>query len=240
MIDLNNLSVFQITALVVSIVFTILALGEIFYTLKNKGNVTKSPVLRFCVVIIIPFVAISAWALTILSSIEAFANNEAISIVVALVIGAGLCLATYFIAKAIEFSKKDNKEDEEVEIITIVNKEQKNEEELLSELTSVEKSLQELKDVIDDVIEESPKQEVAEVAQVEEIDQNEQVVEETQTFEENIEEPVEQEVQESVEQEEEVKDTEAEQKDNVPQIEDALDEMINSIIGKDDSQENKE
>lgn len=270
MIDLNNLSVFQITALVVSIVFTILALGEIFYTLKNKGNITKSPVLRFCLVIIIPFVAISSWALTILSSIEAFANNEAISIIVALVIGAGLCLASYFIAKAIEFSKKDNNEDDEVEVITVVNKEEKNEEELLSELTAVEKSLQELKDVIDDVIEDSPKQEVAEASQEETITQDEPVIEEIQETVEEIEQPAEkiEEIEESSEEKAETQEQEntenvVEEKQEpeiVPeeventeskteiepevkdniQIEKALEEMIDSIIDDNKSQGDNE
>lgn len=147
MININNLSTLTITSLSLSIVFTVLAIAGIFFSMYRKGSF-KNEFSKFACIVILPFVALTMWILTGLS-ISSLANNEALAIILSMIISAGVISIIYFIAKSID-SLKD-KEDE--------LDENASKQELVEELIKVETDLNNLKNIIDDVIDE-PKQAV--------------------------------------------------------------------------------
>lgn len=149
MISFNNLSTLTLTSLILAITFTVLAVAGIFFSIYKKGNI-KNGLAKICCLMILPYIALAMWTLAGLSIAKAFANNEALAIIIALVVGGAAMTILYFVSKGIEtlLEKKDNLDKDATR------------DELIEELCKVEEDLSNLKGIINDVIDEPEKEEV--------------------------------------------------------------------------------
>lgn len=154
MIDFNQLSTLTLTSLILAISFTVLAIAGIFFIIYKKDSL-KNAVVKFICVAALPFVALSMWFLAVLSITDTFANEEALAIVISMAIGAAIVAIVYFIAKAIEDynSKKANKDVKETKT---------DKAEIVNDISKVEEDLTNLKEIINDVIEEPKNEQVKE------------------------------------------------------------------------------
>lgn len=144
MIDFKSLSTLTITSLILAITFSIFAIAGIFYTLYKKGFLARSLTKVVCV-FIFPFIALMMWTLAGLSVSNTFANNEALAIIISMIVSAVAIGILFFIAKSIESLKLKKYEI----------KENATKDELNEELVKVEKDLQNLKEIISDVIDDN-------------------------------------------------------------------------------------
>ena len=167
MINMNNLSTLTITALIMAISFTVLAVAGVFYTVYRKGSL-NNPVGRVICLFALPFTAFAMWALAGLSMSNVFANNEALAIFLSILISFALLTIIYFVAKFIVDEKKKKQECDKKDVE--------------ANIANVEEDLNNLKKIIDDVIEE-PKKEAKE-EKIEEVKETKtEEVKETKTEE---------------------------------------------------------
>ncbi len=87
-----NLTSLQLTAFVLGIVASVLAVASIFFAFKNADKI-KSPALAVVLTIIFPLIAISGWLMLIFSFVPAFASNDLLNILVSIAIAVVVCAA---------------------------------------------------------------------------------------------------------------------------------------------------
>lgn len=149
MVDMNKLSTLTVTSLIMAISFTVLAVAGIFYTFYRKGNL-KHPVAKVICLFALPFTAFAMWILAGLSLSKTFANNEALAILLSIVISFAILTIIYFVSKYIEESNRKK------EFSQKLNNQKKND--VVEQIADVEEDLNNLKKIIDEVIEVKPEE----------------------------------------------------------------------------------
>ncbi len=124
------LSTFQKTTLALAIVFSILTLAIVFYTLMHTSKF-KSPFVKVLFTIVTPMITFIMWFACMFAGLGVLNSNELYIFLISIVCGAGLMGLAYGIAYLIYYLIKrknanyDNAEDEEEnQIEEIVNQEE--------------------------------------------------------------------------------------------------------------------
>jgi len=151
MIQMDKLSVLTLTSLILAMVFTVIAIAGFFFLIYRKGNV-KNSVGQVMVLFIFPMLSFMMWTLSGLSITDTFSKNEALAIIISMVVGIAVDLTVFFVVK-MAIASADKKK-------CIVKAESK--EDLCEELLQVEDDLMNLKEIINDVIEEPKEKKVEE------------------------------------------------------------------------------
>ncbi len=104
MINLNLLTPFQLTTFVLAIVFSILSLATIFYTLK-KPNAYKSDITKTIFVLVIPMMTYIFWFASVFAACGVFNSSELYIILLSIACGFALTLISIIIAYLIKKNK---------------------------------------------------------------------------------------------------------------------------------------
>ena len=155
MVDIKFMSTLTLTSLVIAICFTIITIAGIFFLIYRKGNI-KNTLGQIVSLFVFPMITIMMWTLAGLSTTKTFSNNEALAIILSLIIGIVVDLLIFLIAKSIETTDNNKVGD--------LNG--KSQEDLCEDILKVEADLSTLKTLINDVIE-TPKPEKTEEKQPE-------------------------------------------------------------------------
>lgn len=175
------LTTFQLTTFVLGIVFSILTIAVVFYTLRHP-NGYRSTFLKILFTVIIPFIMFVMWFACVFAAYEILDANELYIMLISLACGVGVIGITIGIAFLINYIVK-NKElakEKDEEIVSEENKEAELEENQAEETVNEE-------------VENEQTSEETESASIEE------TVESNETNENKIEEEVEEEVEENKE-----------------------------------------
>lgn len=175
------LTTFQLTTFVLGIVFSILTIAVVFYTLRHP-NGYRSTFLKILFTVIIPFIMFVMWFACVFAAYEILDANELYIMLISLACGVGVVGITIGIAFLINYIVK-NKElakEKDEEIVSEENKEAELEENQAEE-------------TVNEKVENEQTSEETESASIEE------TVESNETNENKIEEEVEEEVEENKE-----------------------------------------
>lgn len=170
------LTTFQLTTFVLGIVFSILTIAVVFYTLRHP-NGYRSTFLKILFTVIIPFIMFVMWFACVFAAYEILDSNELYIMLISLACGVGVIGITIGIAFLINYIVK-NKELAKEKDEEIVSEENENEEEVELEENQAEETANE-------EVENEQTSEETESASIEE------TVESNETNENKIEEEVE-------------------------------------------------
>lgn len=199
MINFNFLTPFQLTTFVLGIVFSILTIGMVFYTLRRPSGY-RSTVLKVIFTFILPGVTMMLWFACMFAAYGIFESNELYIMLLSLGCGAAVSGLTFLVAWLINrnYGKTTAEEEAEEEAKAIEEAENAEETQTTEEVeteevepaeeTTTEENNEEVSADETENTEENAETEVAPEAEVEE--HIEETVEPENT-EENIEETVE-------------------------------------------------
>lgn len=136
MINFNFLTPFQLATFVLGIVFSILTIGIVFYTLRHPRGYSNN-VVKVIFTFVIPMVAITMWFMCIFAAYEIF-EKELYSILLAMGCGAVVAGLTYWVAWTINKNYGKTSNEEEVEELAEINAELDAEEAQAQEAAKVE------------------------------------------------------------------------------------------------------
>ena len=176
------LTTFQLTTFVLGIVFSILTIAVVFYTLRHP-NGYRSTFLKILFTVIIPFIMFVMWFACVFAAYEILDANELYIMLISLACGVGVMGITIGIAFLINYIAKNKELAKEKD------------EEIVSEENEEEAELEEnqAEETVNEEVENEQTSEETESASIEEI------VESNETNENKIEEEVEEEVEENKE-----------------------------------------
>ncbi len=149
--DFNYLTMTQKVALLLGIIFSVLAVASTFFAFKNADRI-KSKVLGLILSLIMPFLAMTSWMILIFSFLDGFKNDDVMIIFVSLALCIVICLMILVIANALYHKhdknmtgeKSEKIEEEKVvetapqEVTNEVSEEEVTDEEEISEETQEE------------------------------------------------------------------------------------------------------
>lgn len=215
MINFNFLTPFQLTTFVLGIVFSILTIGMVFYTLRRPSGY-RNTVLKVIFTFILPGVTLMLWFACVFAAYGIFESNELYIMLLSLGCGAAISGLTFFVAWLINrnYGKTTAEEEADEEVKAIEETDNTETTETTEEVKPVEETEnQSDESAVDEVVEETTAEENNE--EVSE-DETENAEENTETevapeaeVEENIEETVEPEnTEESVEETVEIEEVE--------------------------------
>lgn len=199
MINFNFLTPFQLTTFVLGIVFSILTIGMVFYTLRRPSGY-RSTVLKVIFTFILPGVTMMLWFACMFAAYGIFESNELYIMLLSLGCGAAVSGLSFLVAWLINrnYGKTTAEEEAEEEAnaieeaenaeVTQTTEEVETEEVEPVEETATEENNEEVSTDETENIEENAETEVATEAEVEE---NIEETVEPENTEENIEETVE-------------------------------------------------
>lgn len=215
MINFNFLTPFQLTTFVLGIVFSILTIGMVFYTLRRPSGY-RNTVLKVIFTFILPGVTLMLWFACVFAAYGIFESNELYIMLLSLGCGAAISGLTFLVAWLINrnYGKTTAEEEADEEVKAIEETDNAETTETTEEVKPVEETEnQSDESAVDEVVEETTAEENNE--EVSE-DKTENAEENTETevapeaeVEENIEETVEPEnTEESVEETVEIEEVE--------------------------------
>lgn len=215
MINFNFLTPFQLTTFVLGIVFSILTIGMVFYTLRRPSGY-RNTVLKVIFTFILPGVTLMLWFACVFAAYGIFESNELYIMLLSLGCGAAISGLTFLVAWLINknYGKTTAEEEADEEVKAIEETDNAETTETTEEVKPVEETEnQSDESAVDEVVEETTAEENNE--EVSE-DETENAEENTETevapeaeVEENIEETVEPEnTEESVEETVEIEEVE--------------------------------
>lgn len=112
------LSTFQLTTFVLGIVFSILTIAVVFYTLRHPDRY-RSLFVKILFTIIVPFIMFMMWFACVFAAYEILDSNELYIMLIAIACGAavmGLVVGVaYLIERIVKNKEQTNEEQEEVE-----------------------------------------------------------------------------------------------------------------------------
>lgn len=115
------LSTFQLTTFVLGIVFSILTIAVVFYTLRHPDRY-RSLFVKILFTIIVPFIMFMMWFACVFAAYEILDSNELYIMLIAIACGAavmGLVVGVaYLIERIVKNKEQANEEQEEVEDAT--------------------------------------------------------------------------------------------------------------------------
>lgn len=112
---MDFLTVFQKTVLALAIVFSILTLAMVFYTLMHRSNY-RSTFVKVLFTIITPMITFIMWFACLFAGLEVLGSNELYIFLISIVCGAALMGIAYGGAYLIHYLiKKKNPEIDEIE-----------------------------------------------------------------------------------------------------------------------------
>lgn len=202
MINFNFLTPFQLTTFVLGIVFSILTIGMVFYTLRRPSGY-RNTVLKVIFTFILPGVTLMLWFACVFAAYGIFESNELYIMLLSLGCGAAISGLTFLVAWLINrnYGKTTAEEEADEEVKAIEETDNAETTETTEELKPVEETEVQLDETTsDEAVEETSTNE-----------NNEEVSEdETETAEENTETEVapEAEVEENIEETVEPENTE--------------------------------
>lgn len=141
----------QIAALIIGLVFSVIAVGTTFLSIKYAKRF-DSFLKAIAITLVAPFIAFTAWLFLIFSFLDGFRNDELLNILISIVIALVICGVIIIIAKALyqkhqaelleaEFEKDrepvSESEDEQKETLLIEDRKE-NEEESENEENNIE------------------------------------------------------------------------------------------------------
>ncbi len=112
--DFNYLTMTQKVALLLGIIFSVLAVASTFFAFKNADKI-KSKVLGLILSLIMPFLAMTSWMILIFSFLDGFKNDDIMVIFVSLALAIVICLMILVISNALYRKHDKNMGGEEVE-----------------------------------------------------------------------------------------------------------------------------
>lgn len=121
MINFNFLTPFQLATFVLGIVFSILTIGMVFYTLRHPRGY-RSNVLKVIFTFILPAATIIMWFMCIFAAYEIF-ESELYTILLSMGCGAAVSGLTYLIAWLINRSYGKTSNEEEAEELKEIEEE---------------------------------------------------------------------------------------------------------------------
>lgn len=206
MINFNFLTPFQLTTFVLGIVFSILTIGMVFYTLRRPSGY-RNTVLKVIFTFILPGVTMMLWFACVFAAYGIFESNELYIMLLSLGCGAAISGLTFLVAWLINrnYGKTTAEEEADEEAKAIEETDNAETTETTEEVKPVEETeTQSDERAVDEVVEKTTTEENNEEVSV---DETENAEENTETevapeaeVEENIEETVEPEnTEESVE-----------------------------------------
>ncbi len=205
MINFNFLTPFQLTTFVLGIVFSILTIGMVFYTLRRPSGY-RSTVLKVIFTFILPGVTLMLWFACVFAAYGIFESNELYIMLLSLGCGAAVSGLTFLVAWLINRNYGKTTAEEEADEEAKAIEEAEN-----AEATETTETTEEVKPVEETEVQsdETTSDEAVEETTAEE--NNEEVsADETENAEENAETEVapEAEVEENVEETVEPENTE--------------------------------
>lgn len=112
------LSTFQLTTFVLGIVFSILTIAVVFYTLRHPDRY-RSLFVKILFTIIVPFIMFMMWFACVFAAYEILDSNELYIMLISIACGAavmGLVVGVaYLIERIVKNKEQANEEQEEVE-----------------------------------------------------------------------------------------------------------------------------
>ena len=142
---MDFLTVFQKTVLALAIVFSILTLAMVFYTLMHRSNY-RSTFVKVLFTIITPMITFIMWFACLFAGLEVLGSNELYIFLISIVCGAALMGIAYGGAYLIHYlMKKKNPEIDEAEV------DQEEVEEIEDEQEEAEGEQEEAEDEQEDV-----------------------------------------------------------------------------------------
>ena len=197
MINFNFLTPFQLTTLVLGIVFSILTIGMVFYTLRRPSGY-RNTVLKVIFTFILPGVTMMLWFACVFAAYGIFESNELYIMLLSLGCGAAISGLTFLVAWLINrnYGKTTAEEEADEEAKAIEETDNAETTETTEEVKPVEETeTQSDERAVDEAVEETTAEENNEEVSV---DETENAEENTETevapeaeVEENIEETVE-------------------------------------------------
>lgn len=212
MINFNFLTPFQLTTFVLGIVFSILTIGMVFYTLRRPSGY-RNTVLKVIFTFILPGVTMMLWFACVFAAYGIFESNELYIMLLSLGCGAAISGLTFLVAWLINrnYGKTTAEEeaDEEAKAIEETDNAETTEEVKPVEETETQSDERAGDEAVEETTAEENNEEVS-------VDETENAEENTETevapeaeVEENIEETVEPEnTEESVEETVEIEEVE--------------------------------
>ena len=197
MINFNFLTPFQLTTFVLGIVFSILTIGMVFYTLRRPSGY-RNTVLKVIFTFILPGVTLMLWFACVFAAYGIFESNELYIMLLSLGCGAAISGLTFLVAWLINrnYGKTTAEEEADEEAKAIEETDNAETTETTEEVKPVEETeTQSDERAVDEAVEETTAEENNEEVSV---DKTENAEENTETevapeaeVEENIEETVE-------------------------------------------------
>ncbi len=197
MINYNFLTPFQLTTFVLGIVFSILTIGMVFYTLRRPSGY-RNTVLKVIFTFILPGVTLMLWFACVFAAYGIFESNELYIMLLSLGCGAAISGLTFLVAWLINrnYGKTTAEEEADEEAKAIEETDNAETTETTEEVKPVEETeTQSDERAVDEAVEETTAEENNEEVSV---DETENAEENTETevapeaeVEENIEETVE-------------------------------------------------
>ena len=111
------LSTFQLTTFVLGIVFSILTIAVVFYTLRHPDRY-RSLFVKILFTIIVPFIMFMMWFACVFAAYEILDSNELYIMLIAIACGAavmGLVVGVAYLIERIVKNKEQANEEQEVE-----------------------------------------------------------------------------------------------------------------------------
>lgn len=194
MINFNFLTPFQLTTFVLGIVFSILTIGMVFYTLRRPSGY-RNTVLKVIFTFILPGVTLMLWFACVFAAYGIFESNELYIMLLSLGCGAAVSGLTFLVAWLINRNYGKTTAEEEADEEAKAIEEAEN-----AEATETTETTEEVKPVEETEVksDETTSDEAVEETTAEE--NNEEVsADETENAEENAETEVEENTEETVE-----------------------------------------
>lgn len=198
MINFNFLTPFQLTTFVLGIVFSILTIGMVFYTLRRPSGY-RSTVLKVIFTFILPGVTLMLWFACVFAAYGIFESNELYIMLLSLGCGAAVSGLTFLVAWLINrnYGKTTAEEEADEEAKAI---EEEEEEEENAETTETTETTEEVKPVEETEVKSDETTSDEAVEKTTDEENNEEVsADETGNAEENAETEVEENTEETVE-----------------------------------------
>ncbi len=161
MVNIDFLTPFQITTFVLGIVFSILTIAMVFYTLRHE-NGYRNTFIKVLFTLILPMITFIMWFACAFAAYAIFDSSELYIMLLSIACGAALSGLSYLIAWLIsKYAVKKTTVDSKIEIYAInrIEKKIENDSNIKSEQTEENKEDKENQTEQAEIIEETAKEE---------------------------------------------------------------------------------
>lgn len=161
MVNIDFLTPFQITTFVLGIVFSILTIAMVFYTLRHE-NGYRNTFIKVLFTLILPMITFILWFACAFAAYAIFDSSELYIMLLSIACGAALSGLSYLIAWLIsKYAVKKTTVDSKIEIYAInrIEKKIENDSNIKSEQTEENKEDKENQTEQAEIIEETAKEE---------------------------------------------------------------------------------